>query len=136
MVILINIIRNVLWFKVMVYWLYSTYPSWRCIIDFPCKDCLTIMNSLTIILPKPVVFSSLKNIFQVFGYISKNISENIFKCLIAFLKMLLKTHFLLLFHIFSSHSNGNDHRPPKIRGISRASSWVADNGSGGWMFDR
>ena len=40
--------------------------------------------------------------FQVFGYISKNVLKNIFWCLVVFLKIPKKTHFLLITHIFSA----------------------------------
>ena len=39
--------------------------------------------------------------FHVFGCISKNVLENIFWCLVVFLKIPQKTHFLLVAHIFS-----------------------------------
>ena len=49
-------------------------------------------------------FGSCKSIsgkcFHVFGCISKNVSENIFQCLVVFLKIPQKTHFLLVTHIF------------------------------------
>ena len=37
----------------------------------------------------------------MFGCISKNVSKNIFWCLVVFLKIPQKTHFLLVAHIFS-----------------------------------
>ena len=40
--------------------------------------------------------------FQVFGGILKNILKNIFQCLVMFLKIPQKTHFLLVTHIFSA----------------------------------
>ena len=40
--------------------------------------------------------------FQVFCYISKNVLKNIFWCLVVFLKIPKKTHFLLITHIFSA----------------------------------
>ena len=39
--------------------------------------------------------------FQVFGCIMKIVLENIFWCLVVFLKIIEKTHFLLDAHIFS-----------------------------------
>ena len=38
----------------------------------------------------------------MFGCIPKNALENIFQCLVVFLKILQKTHFLLVAHIFSA----------------------------------
>ena len=38
----------------------------------------------------------------MFGCISKNVLKNIFQCLVVFLKILQKTHFLLIAHIFSA----------------------------------
>ena len=42
------------------------------------------------------------NYFQVFVNISKNVLKNIFWCLVVFLKIPKKTHFLLITHIFSA----------------------------------
>ena len=62
--------------------------------------------------------------FQVFGCISKNVLKNIFWCLVLFLKIPQKTHFLLVAHIFSAakqiyniiHSSIQKHKqnPEKI----------------------
>ena len=66
-----------------------------------------LSNSFRLCLVGCKIFSEKENIFgkgkyvQVFGCILKNVLENIFWCLVVFLKIIEKTHFLLDAHIFS-----------------------------------
>ena len=67
--------------------------------------------------------------FQVFGCIPKNDLENIFWCLVVFLKIIEKTHFLLNAHIFSASKQN----PTKKNSSMARSEWKKTHSSEWWV---